>query len=317
MSDVDDKAAKKAKKAAMKLEAEKLGITYEELKAQKKKEGKKREASSLENDDHTRDMKRMRTWSKDLTGEENAKRRTRSMDAAEEKKIEASVSPEHWRTENSITIQGHGANRGTNVPDPFMQFDQAPFSNAIQQAIKAIGFATPTHIQSQAWPIAIEGKDMICIAKTGSGKTCGFLLPSFHQHLEARAGVTNNRSAAPMSKDPMMLILAPTRELAVQIMEEAQRFGRPLGIRSVCCYGGSPKYAQIAALARGVECVIATPGRLNDLLEMRKARLGNIKFVVLDEADRMLVSTKGKLLATDCTPCECILSFLCPQTVPH
>lgn len=88
-----------------------------------------------------------------------------------------------------------------------------------------------------------------------------------------------------------MLILAPTRELSVQIMEEAQKFGRPLGIRTVCCYGGASKYPQIAALERGVECVIATPGRLNDLLEMRKANLSKIKFLVLDEADRMLVSS--------------------------
>jgi ATP-dependent RNA helicase DDX5/DBP2 len=202
MSTVDDKAAKKAKKAAMKKEAEDLGITYDELKAQRKKDAKNREATSLQNDDQTRDMKRMRAWSKDLTGEENAKRRTRSMDAAEEKKIEAEVSPEGWRAEHSISIQGHGANKGCDVPLPFMQFDQAPFSGAIQKAIKAIGFATPTHIQSQAWPIAIQGKDMICIAKTGSGKTCGFLLPSFHQHLESRGSVGGKQS-----NDPMMLIL--------------------------------------------------------------------------------------------------------------
>lgn len=86
----------------------------------------------------------------------------------------------------------------------------------------------------------------------------------------------------------MMLVLAPTRELACQILEETQKFGRPIGIRSVCCYGGAPKYPQIAALDRGVECVIATPGRINDLIEMRKADLSSVKFVVLDEADRML-----------------------------
>jgi superfamily II DNA/RNA helicase len=83
---------------------------------------------------------------------------------------------------------------------------------------------------------------------------------------------------------PLLLVLAPTRELSVQILEEAQRFGRLLGIRSVCCYGGAPKYPQIAALDRGVECIIATPGRLNDLLEMKKADLSQIKYLVLDEA---------------------------------
>jgi len=71
-------------------------------------------------------------------------------------------------------------------------------------------------------------------------------------------------------------------------MEEAVKFGRPLGIRSLCCYGGSSKYPQIAALQRGVECIIATPGRLNDLIEMRKVDLSEVQFLVLDEADRML-----------------------------
>lgn len=85
-----------------------------------------------------------------------------------------------------------------------------------------------------------------------------------------------------------MLVLAPTRELACQILDETQKFGRPNGIRSICCYGGSPKYPQIAALERGVECVIATPGRINDLIEMKKADLSGVRFVVLDEADRMV-----------------------------
>lgn len=93
-----------------------------------------------------------------------------------------------------------------------------------------------------------------------------------------------------------MLVLAPTRELACQILDETQKFGRPNGIRSVCCYGGSPKYPQIAALERGVECVIATPGRINDLIEMRKADLSGVRFVVLDEADRMLDMGFGKCL---------------------
>jgi ATP-dependent helicase YprA (DUF1998 family) len=284
MSEADDKAARKAKKAEMKKEAEALGISYDELKARNKKESKKREASSLSTDEHSQDMKRMRKWSKDFTAEDS-KRRTRSMDLAEEKKTELSLSPDAWRTEHSITLKGHGASANKDIPAPFMQFTDTPFSQTILQTIKQAGFAIPSHIQAQAWPIAVQGQDMICIAKTGSGKTCGFLLPSFHQHLQSRAGVGR---AAP-SRDPMMLVLAPTRELAVQIQEEAQRFGRPIGIRTLCCFGGSPKYPQIAALQRGVECVIATPGRLNDLLEMKKANLNGIKYVVLDEADRMLV----------------------------
>lgn len=133
----------------------------------------------------------------------------------------------------------------------------------------------------QSWPIALRGDDMICIAKTGSGKTCGFLLPSIHQHLQSGKASRGFRK-------PVLLVLAPTRELAVQIMDETKKFGRPLGINAVCCYGGSSKFPQIAQLERGVDCVIATPGRINDLLEMKKADLTNIKYLVLDEADRML-----------------------------
>jgi ATP-dependent RNA helicase DDX5/DBP2 len=110
-----------------------------------------------------------------------------------------------------------------------------------------------------------------------SPQTCAFLLPVFHTHLSTMGRIQGKTH-------PLLLVLAPTRELSVQILEEAQRFGRLLGIRSVCCYGGAPKYPQIAALDRGVECIIATPGRLNDLLEMKKADLSHIKYLVLDEA---------------------------------
>jgi ATP-dependent helicase YprA (DUF1998 family) len=226
----------------------------------------------------------MRSWSKDMTEYDGVKRRTRSVDLEEEiQQQSTSLTPEQWRSEHGITLKFHGSSANENFLSPYFQFTDTPFNSTILQITKGAGFTQPTHIQAQAWPIAVQGKDMICIAKTGSGKTCGFLLPSFHQHLKLRNG------SAP-SRAPIMLVLAPTRELAVQIQEEAQRFGRPIGIRTVCCYGGSPKYPQISALERGVECVIATPGRLNDLLEMKKANLQSIQYVVLDEADRMLVS---------------------------
>ena len=109
------------------------------------------------------------------------------------------------------------------------------------------------------------------------------MLPAFHQFLQQQNGNIGRGFCK-----PKLLTLAPTRELSVQIMEEAVKFGRPLGIRALCCYGGSSKYPQIAALQRGVECIIATPGRLNDLIEMRKVDLSEVQFLVLDEADRML-----------------------------
>jgi ATP-dependent RNA helicase DDX5/DBP2 len=291
---------KKERKARLKEEAKELGISYDEMKRRHKH--RKREAECLESSEHKVEAQRMRSWSKgdeDDNGssdrnkaaeEPNAKRRrTRSMDAAEEKKVEEeeakSMSPEQWRQENNITVQGHDSNRGKEVPPPFVSFEQTPFHDNIKRSFQQAGFTKPSGIQAQAWPVAIQKHDMICIAKTGSGKTCGFLLPSFHQHMLQEGGPNFARRGGPPTK-PVLLVLAPTRELSVQIQEECQKFGRAIGVRSVCCYGGSPKYPQISALARGVEVIIATPGRLNDLLEMKRADLSAIKYLVLDEADR-------------------------------
>ena len=291
---------KKERKAALKKEAERQGISYDEMKKKYKenssgnsKRKKTGEAESLKSDEQKIDMKRMRAYSKDLDQEKKVdepsskRRRTRSMDEAEEAraktKAEKSLTPEEWRKEHTITLRGHGQNSSVKTfAAPYIEFSDAPFSDRIQRILLGAGFARPTSIQAQAWPLAIEGKDLISIAKTGSGKTCGFLLPVFHHHEQ------NHRGRSGGFTKPILLVLAPTRELCVQISEEAHKFGRPLGIRSVCCYGGSSKYPQIQALQRGVECIIACPGRLNDLIEMRKCDLSNIKYLVLDEADRML-----------------------------
>jgi ATP-dependent RNA helicase DDX5/DBP2 len=239
-----------------------------ELKKEKKSKRRAKEADGLETSEHKEDLKRIRAYSREF--EEGSpkrtkaddgstmKRRTRSMDAAEEKQVkqgeDLALSLPEWRKEHSITITGHGSERSKkDFADPFRAFSNAPFNDRIQQAFAKAGFDKPTAIQAQAWPIALQGKDMICVAKTGSGKTCGFLLPAFHQHLQ------KNPQVQGFTK-PVLLVLAPTRELSVQIMEEAQKFGRVIGIRSVCIYGGAPKYPQIATLARGVECIIATPG---------------------------------------------------------
>ncbi|XP_015699301.1 DEAD-box ATP-dependent RNA helicase 40 isoform X3 [Oryza brachyantha] len=145
--------------------------------------------------------------------------------------------------------------------------------------IQRAGFSSPTPIQAQSWPIALQNQDVVAIAKTGSGKTLGYLLPGFlHiKHLQ-----NNPRSG------PTVLVLAPTRELATQILEEAVKFGRSSRISSTCLYGGAPKGPQLRDLDRGVDVVVATPGRLNDILEMRRISLKQVSYLVLDEADRML-----------------------------
>lgn len=305
-----DGMEKKDRKAALKKLADKSDISYEDMKKRYRqhkastssnKSKKSREADNLETDEHKKDIKRMRSYSKDYDEDEKKKNdddsseerkakrhRTRSFDIAESNKAdvvaEKSLTIDEWRKEHDIVLKGHGKHTGaTSFAPPYIEFTDTPFSSKIKSSLTGAGFARPTAIQAQAWPLAVEGNDLISIAKTGSGKTCGFLLPVFHDHQKQQNG-PNSRGFV----KPILVVLAPTRELCVQISEEAKKFGQPLGIRIVCCYGGSPKYTQIQAFQRGVECVIACPGRLNDLLEMRKADLSGIKYLVLDEADRML-----------------------------
>ncbi|XP_042403120.1 DEAD-box ATP-dependent RNA helicase 14-like isoform X2 [Zingiber officinale] len=141
------------------------------------------------------------------------------------------------------------------------------------------GFSAPTPIQAQSWPIALQSHDIVAIAKTGSGKTLGYLFPGF-MHLK--------RLRNDCKLGPTMLILAPTRELATQIQDEALKFGRSSRILSTCVYGGAPKGPQLRDLDRGVDIIVATPGRLNDILEMKRVSLRQVSYLVLDEADRML-----------------------------
>ncbi|KAK1279293.1 DEAD-box ATP-dependent RNA helicase 14 [Acorus gramineus] len=246
--------------------------------------------------------------------------------------------PTEYRRHHEITVSGD------NVPPPFSTFESTGFPSEILREVQSAGFSAPTPIQAQSWPIALQSRDIVAIAKTGSGKTLGYLIPGFI-HLKR---VRNNSQMG-----PTVLVLSPTRELATQIQEEAVKFGRssrisctmkillalslmvsativqslleetdPLLIRQVvpmesadvleddlnaeahftsfltnrgishckilCLYGGAPKGPQLRDLQRGVDVVVATPGRLNDFLEARKVSLRQVSYLVLDEADRML-----------------------------
>jgi len=159
-------------------------------------------------------------------------------------------------------------------------FAESPFPEYVLEVVKKAGFREPTPIQAQGWPMALSGKDMVGIAATGSGKTLAYLLPAV-VHINAQPYL------AP-GDGPIVLVMAPTRELAVQIKQEADLFGSSSRIRNTCLYGGAPKGIQARDLERGVEIVIATPGRLIDFLESGKTNLRRITYLVLDEADRML-----------------------------
>merc|ERR1719316_2018759 len=144
--------------------------------------------------------------------------------------------------------------------------------------LMAAGFPSPSKIQKYTWPLAMKHIDVIGVAATGSGKTLAFLLPAFAHMLETRTE----------ARDPQLLVLAPTRELAIQIHEEAEKFGRSSRIKCVCVYGGAPKRDQANLLRDGCHGIIGTPGRVNDFIEGRQIRLHKVQKLVLDEADRML-----------------------------
>ncbi|KAH3672895.1 hypothetical protein WICMUC_003982 [Wickerhamomyces mucosus] len=169
---------------------------------------------------------------------------------------------------------------GTDIPKPIETFDEAGFPPYVLDQIKSQGFPTPTAIQCQGWPMALSGRDMIGIAATGSGKTLSYCLPGI-VHINAQPALERGDG-------PIVLVLAPTRELAVQIQAECSKFGASSRIRNTCVYGGVPKGQQIRDLARGSEICIATPGRLIDMLEAGKTNLRRVTYLVLDEADRML-----------------------------
>ncbi|PSR89462.1 DEAD-box ATP-dependent RNA helicase [Actinidia chinensis var. chinensis] len=179
-----------------------------------------------------------------------------------------------YRSRREITVEGQ------DVPRPIRIFEEANFPDYCLEVIARLGFVEPTPIQSQGWPMALKGRDLIGIAETGSGKTLAYLLPAF-VHVSAQPRLVQGEG-------PIVLVLAPTRELAVQIQEEALKFGSHTNIRSTCIYGGAPKGPQIRDLRRGVEIVIATPGRLIDMLEAQNTNLKRVTYLVLDEADRML-----------------------------
>lgn len=194
----------------------------------------------------------------------------------EDKRVTARSDEEinEFRKEKDMRIQGN------NVPRPITTFDEAGFPEYIMSEIRAMGFEAPSPIQCQSWPMALSGRDVVAIAETGSGKTISFALPAM-VHINAQPLLSPGDG-------PIVLILAPTRELAVQIQAECTKFGKSSRIRNTAVYGGAPKGAQIRDLQRGCEIVVATPGRLIDMIESGKTNLKRVTYLVMDEADRML-----------------------------
>eukprot|EP00931_Biecheleriopsis_adriatica_P029828 TRINITY_DN17646_c0_g1_i1.p1 TRINITY_DN17646_c0_g1~~TRINITY_DN17646_c0_g1_i1.p1 ORF type:complete len:1244 (+),score=266.91 TRINITY_DN17646_c0_g1_i1:58-3789(+) len=190
------------------------------------------------------------------------------------------VSPDYeetdpYRLEHGVRAWATGSDIA--VPAPWGNFADARMPPALLRAFKEAGFQAPTPIQAQVWAVAGQGSDVIGIARTGSGKTLGFLYPAYRWMQSARGGA-GVRS----------LVLAPTRELATQIHDEAAKFASASGFASAAVYGGVPKKEQLPAVRTGAPILVATPGRLNDFLEYKQISLGSVGYLVFDEADRML-----------------------------
>ncbi|GFS50321.1 probable ATP-dependent RNA helicase DDX17 [Trichonephila inaurata madagascariensis] len=181
---------------------------------------------------------------------------------------------ESYRNHYEITI------RGPNIPKPVANFDEGCFPDYVMEAVRLQQYQHPTAIQAQSWPIALSGRDLVGIAQTGSGKTLAYILPSI-VHI-------NHQPPLERGDGPIVLVLAPTRELAQQIQQVANDFGHTSRVRNTCVFGGAPKGPQIRDLERGAEICVATPGRLIDFLEAGVTNLRRCTYLVLDEADRML-----------------------------
>jgi ATP-dependent RNA helicase RhlE len=175
---------------------------------------------------------------------------------------------------------GHSSERNK----PVQSFAELDLIEPIQRAVRAENYTVPTPIQAQSIPHLLAGRDLLGCAQTGTGKTAAFALPML-QRLGAD-GAAAKRPAGP--RGTRSLILTPTRELAIQIAESFRVYGKHLGLRQALVYGGVGQKPQVDALARGVDILVATPGRLLDLMNQGHIRLDKLEIFVLDEADRML-----------------------------
>ncbi|RAL63876.1 hypothetical protein DID88_003519 [Monilinia fructigena] len=171
---------------------------------------------------------------------------------------------------------------GKDVPKPVQKWSQCGLDVKSLDVIRKLDYERPTSIQMQAIPAIMSGRDVIGVAKTGSGKTIAFLIPMF-RHIRDQRPLEG-------SDGPVGLIMTPTRELATQIHKECKPFLKAMGLRAVCAYGGASIKDQIADLKRGAEIIVCTPGRMIELLAANSGRVTNLRrvtYVVLDEADRM------------------------------
>ncbi|KAF8369879.1 hypothetical protein HHK36_032094 [Tetracentron sinense] len=191
-----------------------------------------------------------------------------------------------WSSRSGGWDYGRGREtNGDNVPPPVNTFAEIDLGEALNLNIRRCKYVKPTPVQRHAIPISLAGRDLMACAQTGSGKTAAFCFPIISGIM---CGQIAQRPRGARTVHPLALILSPTRELSCQIHEEARKFSYQTGVRVVVAYGGAPINQQLRELERGVDILVATPGRLVDLLERARVSLQMIRYLALDEADRML-----------------------------
>lgn len=173
---------------------------------------------------------------------------------------------------------------GRDVPDAIKTFDDVDLGPALMANVRRCKYTRPTPVQRYSIPIGLAGRDMMACAQTGSGKTAAFCFPIIGSILK------NNFQPGPRGRKayPLALVLSPTRELSSQIYAEARKFAYQTGVRPVVVYGGAPQKEQLYELERGCDFLVATPGRLIDIIDRARVSLENVRYLALDEADRML-----------------------------
>ncbi|KAJ2805093.1 RNA-dependent ATPase [Coemansia guatemalensis] len=252
-------------------------------KAEKRKEKKERKNRKSKKDSADKEAKSKKRSSDG--SDKTAAKKTKLVTGVEQQPQDVAAAPapaitlveaKAFYEKHNITVSGDDSYL------PYLEFSQTPFGSKLLKSCAK--FSKPTPIQSACWPVISASRDVIGIAETGSGKTFAFGLPAIHM-LSEKYG-----KKAQSCKRPLVLIISPTRELAIQTHEQCLEAGRELGITSMCLYGGSRKQDQIQELRKSKPAIIvATPGRLLDVVENDRAvDLSSVEFLVLDEADRML-----------------------------
>jgi ATP-dependent RNA helicase DDX3X len=178
---------------------------------------------------------------------------------------------------------------GRDPPKPISNFDDSPMDPLLKFNIACANFSSPTPVQKHSVPIVMAGRDLMACAQTGSGKTAAFLFPILSDAFKLGPQAASIQQDAHNRRKvyPLALILAPTRELAMQIHEQAKKFAYRSYIRPCVVYGGQPMTDQLREIERGCELLVATPGRLVDLLERGRVSLANVRYLVLDEVGLM------------------------------